>query len=91
MGNMFTTEHQSAVRNWLQAVEDDLIEAGKRHVVIHGSEGIFEWAKHGATDEPAEKVTVVLIEDIEDIMIDHGWDDLDLVLESGSIHWALQP
>jgi len=88
---MRTTEDQLAVRNWLQAVEDDLIDAGKRHVVIRGSEGVFEWTVHGASNEPAENVMVLLIEDIEDIMIDRGWDDLNVALESGLMRWALQP
>jgi len=88
---MRTIEDQFDLRDRLQDVEDDLIDAGKRHVTIQGSEGIFEWAIRGAADEPADNVTIVLIEDIEDVIVARGWGDIRVALESGSMSWAPQP
>jgi hypothetical protein len=57
---MPTIDEQLALRGRLQAAEDDLIAARKQHVTIDGTQGIFNWVRHGALSKGAEVAVVRL-------------------------------
>jgi hypothetical protein len=70
----------------LQAVEDDLIAAGKRHATIQGITGVFEWFETGADASPAEE-TQADIQEIEDMIVTQGWDDIVVAASRGTFIW----
>jgi hypothetical protein len=69
---MASLKERHAIADRLQAVEDDLLAAGKRHVSIEGVAGIFEWYAMGAERERTERIEADDIQEIEDMIITHA-------------------
>ena len=83
-----TAREQFVLGERLQAVEDDLFAAGKRHVRIQGVEGVFEWYAVGADQEPIEEAQPGDIEEIEDdLLMGGGRKVFTMETAEGSFIW----
>jgi hypothetical protein len=65
---MPTPKERGAIRERLQAVEEDLLTAGKRHATIEGAHGVLEWFAVGAEREPLEQAEADNIQEIEEMI-----------------------
>jgi hypothetical protein len=69
-----TLKERHVIAERLQAVEDDLLAAGKRHAIIKGVAGHFEWYTLGAQREPLETAQPGDIQEVEDMIVTHARD-----------------
>ena len=84
---MATSQEQFVLGERLQAVEDDLFAAGKRHVFIRGVEGSFEWWALGAAGEPLEESLADDIQEIEDMLVTQRRDHFAIDTAQGHFTW----
>jgi hypothetical protein len=81
-------EERHAIEERLQAVEEDLLAAGKRHAMIEGAEGRFEWYAVGAERERAERAEADDIQEIEDLIVAHARDKIQVyATKAGTFIW----
>jgi hypothetical protein len=80
-------EEQLALRARLQAVEDDLLAAGKRHVITPCVVRVFERGLPDALHEPAEETQAGDPQEIEDMIIGQGWQDIMVATDAGTFTW----
>jgi hypothetical protein len=87
-GRLVTTaKEQFVLGERLQAVEDDLFAAGKRHVFIRGVEGSFEWWAVGADREPIEQSNADDVREIEDMLVTEGHAQFAIDTAQGHFTW----
>ena len=86
---MSAIDERLAIRARLQAVEDDLVAAGKRNVTFTGNAGVFTWVLHGAGHEPVELLAFLDdIQEVEDMILAAGLDHLVEMTQHGTFTWA---
>lgn len=66
---MAELKERHAITERLQAVEEDLLAAGKCHATIDGAVGLFDWYAVGAEREPKERAKAHDIQEIEDMIV----------------------
>ena len=86
---MTTIERQAALTDQLQAVENDLLAAGKYNVTVNCAAGVFTWVRRGAGREPIEPVSFIdEIQKVEDMIISGGRDHLVIMTQAGTFTWS---
>jgi hypothetical protein len=88
---MPTSQEQFVLGERLQAVEDDLFAAGKRHVFIRGVAGVFEWWAVGAEREPIEKTDADDVQEIENMLVTEGRREFAIDTAQGHFTWRSNP
>ena len=85
---MATLKERHAIGERLQAVEDDLLAAGKCHVTIEGVDGIFEWYALAAEREPKERAQADDIQEIENMIVTHAREKIQAFsTKAGTFIW----
>ena len=86
-----TLEERSALRARLQSLEDELIVAGKRNVIVDSAAGVFTWLLRGAGGEAVETLPLIdRIQELEDLILAEDLNHLLEMTEHGTFTWRLR-
>jgi hypothetical protein len=81
-------DERHAIEERLQAAEEDLLAAGKRHATIEGAAGVFEWYAVGAERERTERAQADDIQEIEAMIVAHARDKIQVyATKAGTFIW----
>jgi hypothetical protein len=87
-----SSNERQAIAERLQAVEDDLLVAGKRHVTIEGVAGVFAWFAVGAERERSESAQADDIQEIEDMIVARAPGKIQAFsTKAGTFIWRPRP
>ena len=85
---MPTLKERHAIGERLQAVEDALLAAGKRHASVEGVEGVFEWYAVGSERERSEPARADDIQEIEGMIVTHARNKIQAFsTKAGTFIW----
>ena len=84
-----TVAEQLELRDRLQRIEDELIRAKRRRVIVRTKQGDFVWRAPVAEADNAdlEALDLPALQAIEDALIVQSWDDLIAATTRGSFAW----